>query len=33
MAVLRLDQVPTPALLEQLTSLPEMKSARLVLLG
>jgi D-3-phosphoglycerate dehydrogenase / 2-oxoglutarate reductase len=33
MAVLRLDQVPSPALLEQLTSLPEVKSARRVLLG
>jgi D-3-phosphoglycerate dehydrogenase / 2-oxoglutarate reductase len=33
LAVLRLDQVPTPALLEQLTSLPEVKSARRVLLA
>jgi D-3-phosphoglycerate dehydrogenase len=33
LAVLRLDQEPTPALLDQLTSLPEVKSARRVLLG
>ncbi|HEX9943344.1 MAG TPA: phosphoglycerate dehydrogenase [Thermoanaerobaculia bacterium] len=33
MAVLRLDQVPTPALLERLAGLPEVKSARRVLLG
>jgi D-3-phosphoglycerate dehydrogenase / 2-oxoglutarate reductase len=33
LAVLRLDQVPSPALLERLTRLPEVKSARRVLLG
>ena len=32
-AVLRLDQEPTPELLERLTRLPEVKSARRVLLG
>ena len=33
LAVLRLDQEPSPALLERLTRLPEVKSARRVLLG
>lgn len=33
LAVLRLDQEPTPGLLEKLTGLPEVKSARRVLLG
>lgn len=33
LAVLRLDQEPTPALLEKLMGLPEVKSARRVLLG
>jgi D-3-phosphoglycerate dehydrogenase len=33
MAVLRLDQEPTPALLEKLMRLPEVKSARRVVLG
>jgi D-3-phosphoglycerate dehydrogenase len=32
MAVLRLDQAPTPGLLDRLTSLPEVKSARRVIL-
>ena len=32
MAVLRLDQAPAPALLEELTRLPEVKSARRILL-
>ena len=33
LAVLRLDQEPTPELLEKLNQLPEVKSARRVLLG
>ncbi|MBW8874870.1 MAG: phosphoglycerate dehydrogenase [Acidobacteria bacterium] len=33
LAVLRVDQEPTPALLEKLAALPEVKSARRVLLG
>jgi D-3-phosphoglycerate dehydrogenase len=33
LAVLRLDQEPTPELVERLEALPEVKSARRVLLG